>query len=495
MRAVERVVRRVADPEKRRGLVWHTQGSGKTYTMITVAQQLVEHPLFENPTVLLLVDRNELESQLFGVLKSLGVGYVEVESKRRLQDLLTTVPGGSDRRGVVVSTIHKFDRMPAGINPRANVFVLVDEAHRTTGGTLGTYLMAALPNAALVGFTGTPIDRGARGRGTFQIFGRDDPQGYLDKYSIAESIADGTTVPLRYTLAPSELRVEREVLDREFLDLKEAEGVSDDVEELDRILQKAVTLRNMLKNPTRMERVAAHVAGHYLHVVEPMGYKAFLVGVDRQACALYKDALDRYLPPEYSQVIYSAGYNDGENLTRFHLSEDAERQLRLDFRDPDKLPRIFIVTEKLLTGFDAPVLYCLYLDKPMRDHVLLQAIARVNRPYEDAQGRHKPSGFVLDFVGVFENLDMKPSRASCACCAKPTSRASAWIGTCSARPRRWCANTSRAARSKTRWRSMRSTSTFCTRSPPASSQTPSRSSTTPSPSRRWWRARPPKRRT
>jgi len=494
MRAVERVVRRAADPEKRRGLVWHTQGSGKTYTMITVAQQLVEHPLFENPTVLLLVDRNELESQLFGVLKSLGVGYVEVESKRHLQDLLTAVPGGSDRRGVVVSTIHRFDRMPAGINPRANVFVLVDEAHRTTGGTLGTYLMAALPNAALVGFTGTPIDRGARGRGTFQIFGRDDPQGYLDKYSIAESIADGTTVPLRYTLAPSELRVEREVLDREFLDLKEAEGVSD-VEELDRILQKAVTLRNMLKNPTRMDRVAAHVAGHYLHVVEPMGYKAFLVGVDRQACALYKDALDRYLPPEYSQVIYSAGYNDGENLTRFHLSEDAERQLRLDFRDPDKLPRIFIVTEKLLTGFDAPVLYCLYLDKPMRDHVLLQAIARVNRPYEDAQGRHKPSGFVLDFVGVFENLDMKPSRASCACCAKPTSRASAWIGTCSARPRRWCASTSRAARSKTRWRSMRSTSTFCTRSPPASSQTPSRSSTTPSPSRRWWRARPPKRRT
>ena len=403
MRAVERVVRRaaagVAGPAHRRGLVWHTQGSGKTYTMIAVAQQLVEHPLFENPTVLMLVDRNELESQLFGNLKSVGVEYVEAESKRHLQDLLA-----SDRRGAIVSTIHKFDGMPAAINSRANVFALVDEAHRTTGGALGTYLMAALPNGTLIGFTGTPIDRGARGRGTFQVFGRDDPQGYLDKYSIAESIADGTTVPLHYALAPSELRVERETLEREFLDLKEAEGISD-VEELDRILQHAVTLRHVLKNPTRMERVAAYVAEHYLHTVEPMGYKAFLVAVDREACALYKDALDRYLPPEYSAVVYSASHYDDRALARFHLREDAEKQLRQDFTRPDKLPKILIVTEKLLTGFDAPVLYCMYLDKPMRDHVLLQAIARVNRPYEDAQGRHKPSGFVLDFVGIFENLE------------------------------------------------------------------------------------------
>jgi type I restriction enzyme R subunit len=400
MRAVERVVRRAADAERRRGLVWHTQGSGKTYTMITVAQQLIETPLFENPTVLMLVDRNELEAQLFGNLASVGLPYVEARSKRHLRKLLIE----DDRRGVIVSTIHKFDGMPANANERDNVFVLVDEAHRTTAGALGTTLMAALPNATLVGFTGTPIDRGARGRGTFQIFGRDDPQGYVDKYSIAESIADGTTVPLRYSLAPSELRVDRETLDREFLDLVEAEGISD-VEELDRILQKAVTLRNMLKNPARMDRVAAHVAEHYLHVVEPMGYKAFLVAVDREACALYKDALDRYLPPEYSVVIYSRGHYDDAMLARFHLRKDQERQARRDFRDREALPRILIVTEKLLTGFDAPILYCMYLDKPMRDHVLLQAIARVNRPYEDEVGRHKPCGFVLDFVGIFENLE------------------------------------------------------------------------------------------
>jgi len=300
--------------------------------------------------------------------------------------------------------IHKFDDIPPNLITRDNVFVLVDEAHRTTGGELGTYLIAALPNATFIGFTGTPIDKTAYGQGTFKTFGTDDPKGYLDKYGIRESIEDGTTVPLHYALAPNELQVDRETLDREFLSLADAEGVSD-VEELNRILEKAVTLGNMLKNRERVARVAEFVARHFRETVEPMGYKAFLVGVDRQACALLKDALDQHLPPEYSEVVYSRGHNDPPELARFHLSEDRERQIRKDFRDPNRLPKILIVTEKLLTGFDAPVLYCMYLDKPMRDHVLLQAIARVNRPYEDEHGRHKPAGFVLDFVGIFDNLE------------------------------------------------------------------------------------------
>ncbi len=136
-----------------------------------------------------------------------------------------------------------------------------------------------------------------------------------------------------------------------------------------------------------------------------MGYKAFVVGVDREACALYKDALDRYLPPEYSEVVISHGHNDPAELRRFHYDETKELEIRKAFRKPDGLPKILIVTEKLLTGFDAPILYAMYLDKPMRDHVLLQAIARVNRPYEDADDRAKPAGFVLDFVGIFEKLE------------------------------------------------------------------------------------------
>lgn len=399
MRAVERVLGRAREKSNRRGLIWHTQGSGKTYTMITVAKLLLEDPVFENPTVLMLVDRNELQAQLFGNLESVGFGRVKVaESKRNLRKLLE-----QDYRGLIVSMIHKFDDMPANMITRENFFVLVDEAHRSTGAELGNYLMGALPNATYVGFTGTPIDKTSYGKGTFKTFGIEDVKGYLDKYSIRESIQDGTTVPLHYALAPNELLADRDAMEREFWRLAELEGVSD-VEELNRVLDRAVTLKNMLKNPERVEKVGRFVADHFKTVIEPMGYKAFVVGVDREACALYKKELDKHLPPEYSEVVYSPFYNDPPLLAEFHLSEKKEQQIRKNFRKPDQLPKILIVTEKLLTGYDVPILYCMYLDKPMRDHVLLQAIARVNRPYED-EGRRKISGFILDFVGIFDKLE------------------------------------------------------------------------------------------
>ena len=203
-RAVEDVVDRVYDSTKRRGLIWHTQGSGKTLTMITIASRLLRHGgETEKPTVLMLVDRNELESQLFKNITAYGI--TDAYGCRKAFGTLRRILS-SDYRGLVVSTIHKFDDIPANINPRESVTVLVDEAHRTTGGDLGNYLMGALPNATYIGFTGTPIDALAHGRGTFKVFGADDEQGYLDKYSIAESIEDGTTVPLNYALAPSGLQ-------------------------------------------------------------------------------------------------------------------------------------------------------------------------------------------------------------------------------------------------------------------------------------------------
>lgn len=229
-------------------------------------------------------------------------------------------------------------------------------------------------------------------------------RGYLDKYNIAESIRDGTTLPLHYALAPSELLVDKETLEKQFLSLTEAEGVAD-VEELNALLDKAVELKELMKSPERVEAVAAYVANHFSTNVQPMGFKAFLVAVDREACAFYKKALDRHLPPEASAVVMSAGHNDPEHLKEFHLLEDQEKAIRKAFIAKSGDPQILIVTEKLLTGFDAPILYCLYLDKPMRDHVLLQTIARVNRPYKDADGLVKPLGFVLDFVGIFEKLE------------------------------------------------------------------------------------------
>jgi type I restriction enzyme R subunit len=399
-RAVEKVVDRALDPEKRHGLIWHTQGSGKTFTMITAAEQILEHPALHNekPTVLMLVDRNELEGQLFQNLTAYGLPYEQATSKKRLRELLK-----NDYRGLIVAMVHKFDGADANLSTRENIFVLVDEAHRTTGGDLGNYLVAALPNATYIGFTGTPIDKTAYGKGTFKVFGVDDPKGYLDKYSIAESIADGTTLPLNYSLAPNEMLVPHEQLEAEFLSLAEAEGISD-IETLNEILNKAVNLKAFLKAEDRVDKVASFVATHFKENVEPLGYKAFLVGVDREACALYKNALDKYLPPEYSTVVYTSAHNDSELLQAFALSDDDEKQIRKAFVNSSKLPKILIVTEKLLTGFDAPVLYCMYLDKPMRDHTLLQAIARVNRPYEENGAIRKPAGFVLDFVGIFGNL-------------------------------------------------------------------------------------------
>lgn len=400
VRAVERVLGRARDPKKRRGLVWHTQGSGKTYTMILVARRLLEDPMFQHPTVLLIVDRNELQQQLFQNLEAVGFGQVHLaRSKNELRDLLRR-----DTRGLIVSMIHKFDDIPANLNTRANIFVLVDEAHRSTGGELGNYLMGALPNAFFIGFTGTPIDKTAYGRGTFKTFGCEDDKGYLDKYSIRESIEDGTTVPLHYQLAPNDLLADRQAMELEFWQAAALEGVSD-IEELNRVLDRAVTLSNMLKNRERVQKVAAFVAEHFRQYVQPMGYKAFLVAVDREACCLYKEALDQHLPKEWSAVVISPGHNDPPHMRRYHLTDEEEARLRREFRKPGADPQIFIVTEKLLTGYDAPILYAMYLDKPMRDHVLLQAIARVNRPYESTEGQRKTAGLIVDFVGVFENLE------------------------------------------------------------------------------------------
>jgi type I restriction enzyme R subunit len=399
--AVEQVVKRALDPKRTRGLVWHTQGSGKTFTMIKAAELLFKAPTADKPTVLLMIDRNELEDQMLKNLAALGLGNLEHADRiAKLNKLLK-----DDYRGIIVTMIHKFRDMPANINTRANIYVLIDEAHRTTGGDLGNFLFAGLPNASYIGFTGTPVDKTVYGRGTFKTFGCEDDKGYLHKYSIADSIEDGTTLPLYYNLAPNEMLVPHETLDKEFLSLAEAEGVAD-IDELNKILERAVNLKNFLKGKERIEQVARYVAAHYRDNVEPLGYKAFLVGVDREACAHYKHALDKFLPPEYSEVVYTGNNNDSKLLKEFHLDPKRERQIRKSFNKLDQQPKILIVTEKLLTGFDAPVLYAMYLDKPMRDHTLLQAIARVNRPYENEQAEMvKPHGFVLDFVGIFDKLE------------------------------------------------------------------------------------------
>ncbi len=408
-RAIDRIVERCSEPDRRRGLIWHTQGSGKTFTLLTAARLILERKAeFQTPTVVVVVDRTELEGQLegwverlLGEMKQQDIPVWRAGSRAELREILAT-----DKRGLVISMIHKFEGIQKNANVRGNIFVFIDEAHRSVARDLGTYLMAALPNATIIGFTGTPIDRTQHGQGTFVIFGADDDRGYLDKYTIAESIEDETTLPIRHTMASSEMTVPTERLDKEFFELATAEEVTD-VEQLNRVLDRAVDLRAFLTADDRIEKVAAFVAKHFRENVQPLGYKAFLVGVNREACAKYKQALDRFLPPEWSMPVYSANPDDIVDrplVAELQLSRAQESDVRLLFKRANENPKILIVTDKLLTGYDASLLYCMYLDKPMRDHVLLQAIARVNRPYVDANGVRKPIGLVIDFVGVLREL-------------------------------------------------------------------------------------------
>ncbi|MFA6459322.1 MAG: HsdR family type I site-specific deoxyribonuclease [Candidatus Paceibacterota bacterium] len=399
--AVEAVLTRALKEDATKGLIWHTQGSGKTFTMIKTAELLFKSNDADKPTVIMLLDRNELEGQMDGNLKAAGMKNVRrANDIRELVEILR-----SDYRGIVITMIHKFRAMLPNLNMRKNIFVLIDEAHRTTGSDLGTYVMAALPNATFIGYTGTPIDKTQYGKGTFKTFGVSDAKGYLHKYSISESIADGTTLPLYYSLAPNEMLVPKDTLEREFLNLADEHGVTD-IEELNAILERAVNTRNFLKGKDRVQKIGKFIAEHFKQYIEPMNYKAFVVAVDREACALYKKELDKYLPPEWSEVVYSSNNNDSELLKEFDHDEQKEKEIRRDFAKFGGTPKILIVTEKLLTGYDAPILYCMYLDKPMRDHALLQTIARVNRPYENEEMKMtKPHGFVLDFVGIFDKLE------------------------------------------------------------------------------------------
>ena len=408
-RAVDRIVDRCSESARRRGLIWHTQGSGKTFTLLIAARLVMERKdRFGKPTVVVVVDRTELEGQikgwverLLGEMQQQDIAVWRANSKTELRNLLKT-----DKRGLILSMIHKFEGLEKNVNTRDDVYVFIDEAHRSVAKDLGTYLMAAVPHATIIGFTGTPIDRTSHGEGTFKIFGADDELGYLDKYTIAESIEDETTLPIRHTMAPSDMTVPADRLDREFFALAEIEGITD-VDELNNVLDRAVGLRTFLTADDRIKNVAAFVAEHFKKNVEPLGYKAFLVGVNREACAKYKHALDKLLPSEWTVPVYTENVNDVIDrplVAELQLSSEREADTRLMFKKAGENPKILIVTDKLLTGYDAPILYCMYLDKPMRDHVLLQAIARVNRPCVDAGGTCKRIGLVIDFVGVLREL-------------------------------------------------------------------------------------------
>ena len=389
--AVNQIVERVVEGKIRKGLIWHFQGSGKSLLMVFAANKLRLHPELGNPTVVIVVDRVDLDTQITATFNAADVdNLITAQTRSELHDLLAR-----DSRKVIITTIHKFGEADGVLNTRDNIVVLVDEAHRTQEGDLGRKMRDALPNAFLFGLTGTPIN--TRDRNTFYAFGAaEDSGGYLSRYSFEESIRDKATLPLRFEARSVDMRIDRETLDEGFAKLIADLSAEDKAE----ISKRAGRFALLVKSPARVNAIVEDIARHYSEHIEPNGFGAQIVTIDQEACVLYKDALDQILAPEVSEVVISLGQGVPQSWRdRFGRTKDEEEQLLERFRDPADPLKILIVTAKLLTGFDAPNLQCMYLDKPLRDHTLLQAICRTNRP---AKG--KDFGLVVDYLGIFDDV-------------------------------------------------------------------------------------------
>lgn len=385
-----KLVQRVVDGAPKKGLIWHFQGSGKSLLMLFAARKLRLHPALRNPTVMIVVDRIDLDSQISSTFYANDAqNLVKAESRKDLAGLLDR-----DVRKIVITTIHKFGEADGVLNDRDNIVVLVDEAHRTQEGDLGRKMRDALPNAFLFGLTGTPINRADRN--TFYAFGaKEDANGYMSRYGFEDSIRDGATKELHFEPRLIDLHIDQDAVEDEWQVL--TADLTD--EERDALSKHAAKMAVLLKAPERVQAVCADIAQHFEEKVAPNGFGAQVVTFDRESCVLYKQALDQHLPPEMSDIVMSV--NSGEDeYAPYRRDRDAEEKLLDRFREPSDPLKIIIVTSKLLTGFDAPILQTMYLDRPLRDHTLLQAICRTNRPY----GQEKTHGLIVDYLGVFDDV-------------------------------------------------------------------------------------------
>jgi type I restriction enzyme R subunit len=426
--ASEKIVDRVLDSldgisDKKNGLIWHWQGSGKTLTMIFAANKLYHTKKLGNPSIFFIVDRLDLKDQLYQEFTGLDVVRPEIignidELKRIIQ-----YDDYRGKKGVFITLIHKFrpeeldelsldlknltERGEENISTRKNVITFIDEAHRTQYGTLAGQMRSILGGGFFFAFTGTPIAK--KEKDTYQQFAYlEEGENYLDRYFITDSIKDGFTLKIVY-----QPRLEKDVhLDKklikafseiEFDELPEK--IRDDVEV--KVKEKLNAINLFLENPRRIEIVAKDVAEHFTENIDGK-FKAMVVASSRKACVRYKRALDKLIPPEYSEVVMTYNRKDdplirgykSELMERYH-SEDVKeikQEIIEKFKEQDGPPKILIVTDMLLTGFDAPILQTMYLDKPLKEHRLLQAVARTNRPYKDV----KEAGNILDYVGMIK---------------------------------------------------------------------------------------------
>jgi type I restriction enzyme R subunit len=397
--------------DRRAGVVWHTQGSGKSFSMLFYAARVVRHPVMQNPTLVVLTDRNDLDDQLFGQFQRchdiLGQMPVQAGGREDLRALLNRASGG-----VVFTTIHKFmaekgEAMPC-LSTRQNIVVIADEAHRSQYGFGGkvnaqtgemsygfaSNLRDALPNASFIGFTGTPIEK--TDANTRAVFG-----DYISIYDIQRAVADKATVPIYYESRISKLSLnaaELPKLDAEFEEITEGEELT----KKEKLKTKWAALEALVGDPKRIALIAADLVAHFEKRVEAMDGKAMIVCMSRRICVDLYDALIALRPEwreEALKVVMTGSADDGPDWQPHIRSKDKRRKLANRFKDSRDPFRIVIVRDMWLTGFDAPCLHTMYADKPMQGHGLMQAIARVNRVFRD-----KPGGLVVDYLGLADQL-------------------------------------------------------------------------------------------
>lgn len=384
------IVQRVKEGLIKKGLIWHFQGSGKSLLMLFAAQKLRKQDELNNPTVLIVVDRVDLDTQITATFNTAEVpNMITTDSIKELQKFLE-----KDTRKIIITMIHKFKDAEPDLNKRANIIVMVDEAHRTQEGNLGRKMRNALPNGFLFGLTGTPINKSDRN--TFWAFGAEqDTQGYLSRYTFQDSIRDNATLPLHFEPRLPDYHIDKENLDIAFNEL--ANDLSE--EDRNKLSQKAAKMSIFLKSPERIRTIVNDIAEHFRNHVETEGLKAMIVTPDRFACIQYKEELDKILSSEASAVVISSSANDDFDFKqKWSLNKDQQEKVIETFNDPDAPLKFLIVTAKLLTGFDAPILQTMYLDKPLKDHTLLQAICRTNRLFPN-----KSYGRIVDYFGVFDD--------------------------------------------------------------------------------------------
>jgi len=384
------IIERVKDGKIRKGLIWHFQGSGKSLLMLFAAQKLRKQADLNNPTVIIVVDRVDLDTQITATFNTAEVpNMMTTDSIGELHKLLE-----HDTRKIIITMIHKFKDAYPDMNKRDNIIVMVDEAHRTQEGDLGRKMRNALPNAFLFGLTGTPINKADKN--TFWAFGAEqDAHGYMSRYTFQESIRDNATLPLHFEPRLPNYHIDKEGLDVAFKEL--ANDLSE--EDRNKLSQKAAKMSVFLKSPERIQTIVTDIIEHFNSHVGPEGLKAMIVTPDRYACILYKEELDKVMPTEASVVVISSSANDEFDFKqKWAMDKDQQEKVIEKYNDADSPLKFLIVTAKLLTGFDSPILQTMYLDKSLKDHTLLQAICRTNRLFPN-----KSFGRIVDYFGVFDD--------------------------------------------------------------------------------------------